>query len=76
MLFMTWARQYTPELQAAITDAYNSIGTEIGATVVSVGSAWHQLSPRMIDRYCTIVTEATLRLLAPILPLVCFWQCY
>jgi uncharacterized protein DUF4886 len=39
-LYMTWARQQAPESQRAITDAYQSVGKEIGATVVPVGVAW------------------------------------
>jgi hypothetical protein len=37
---MTWARQNAPESQQAITDAYLSVGRELGATVVPVGVAW------------------------------------
>src|SRR5205807_1169758 len=40
VLYMTWARQHTPEAQQAITDAYNSIGDELGAILVPVGLAW------------------------------------
>jgi hypothetical protein len=40
VLYMTWARQHTPEAQQAITDAYNTIGDELGAIVVPVGTAW------------------------------------
>jgi len=39
-LYMTWARQHAPETQRAITEAYESIGREIGASVVPVGLAW------------------------------------
>src|SRR5262249_40658711 len=42
-LYMTWARQNAPESQQAITDAYASIGRELGATVVPVGLAWQRL---------------------------------
>src|SRR5205814_7819687 len=41
-LYLTWARQHAPQTQQAITDAYNSIGREIGATVVPVGVAWQK----------------------------------
>ena len=34
VLYMTWARRNAPEAQAAITDAYNTIGHELGAIVV------------------------------------------
>jgi hypothetical protein len=40
VLYMTWARLHSPESQQAITDAYESIGREIGATVVPVGVVW------------------------------------
>ncbi len=42
VLYMTWARRHAPESQQAITDAYNSIGREVGATVVPVGAAWQR----------------------------------
>ena len=41
-LCMTWARQHAPESQAAITDAYVSIGREIGARVIPAGVAWER----------------------------------
>ena len=40
VLYMTWARLASPESQQAITEAYVSIGKELGATVVPVGRAW------------------------------------
>jgi hypothetical protein len=40
ILYMTWARKHAPESQQAITDAYTSIGRELGATIVPVGVAW------------------------------------
>ena len=42
VLYMTWARQHAPETQQAITDAYTSIGRELGAAVVPVGLAWER----------------------------------
>jgi hypothetical protein len=39
-LYLTWARQNAPETQAAITEAYLSIGEELGATVIPVGIVW------------------------------------
>lgn len=39
-LYLTWARQNAPETQAAINEAYLSIGAELGATVIPVGIAW------------------------------------
>jgi Domain of unknown function (DUF4886) len=42
VLYMTWARQHSPDTQQAITDAYMTIGEELGATVVPVGSAWQK----------------------------------
>ena len=44
VLFMTWARQHTPEAQQVIADAYNSIGRELGAIVVPVGLSLAELS--------------------------------
>lgn len=41
-LYMTWARKHAPESQRALTEAYNAIGSEIGATVVPVGVAWER----------------------------------
>jgi hypothetical protein len=40
VLYMTWARQHLPEHQQAISDAYNTLGKELGAVVVPVGSVW------------------------------------
>ena len=40
VLYMTWARQHTPETQREITSAYTSLGDELGAIVVPVGLAW------------------------------------
>lgn len=41
-LYLTWARQNVPETQTALTAAYTSIGTELGALVVPVGLAWQR----------------------------------
>src|SRR5437763_3593579 len=41
-LYLTWARQYAPESQAAITNAYRTIGEELGATVIPAGVAWQR----------------------------------
>ena len=43
VLFMTWAREQVPENQKLLTDSYNDIGEELGATVVPAGSAWRKL---------------------------------
>jgi hypothetical protein len=40
VLYMTWARKHSPDQQQVITDAYESIGREIGAVVVPVGRIW------------------------------------
>jgi hypothetical protein len=55
VLYMTWAREHAPESQQAITEAYNSIGKEIGAIVVPVGLAWQKFiakhdRPALYDR--------------------------
>jgi len=39
-LYLTWARQAQPQNQALITGAYESIGNELGATVVPAGIVW------------------------------------
>jgi hypothetical protein len=43
VLYLTWARSHAPESQKAITDAYTSIGKELGAIVVPVGEAWKRV---------------------------------
>jgi len=55
ILCMTWARQLAPESQQAITDAYTSIGRDLGATVVPVGVVWQHFlrkrdQPVLYDR--------------------------
>jgi len=45
-LYLTWARAHAPESQRAITQAYESISREIGATLVPVGVAWERLLAR------------------------------
>ena len=55
VLYMTWARQHALDSQKAITDSYNSIGKEVGAVVVPVGSAWERFleehdQPQLYDR--------------------------
>jgi len=54
-LYLTWARGHAPQSQRAITDAYESIGAETGATVVPVGVAWEKYlkkhdTPALHDR--------------------------
>jgi hypothetical protein len=41
-LYLTWARKHAPQSQRAITEAYESIGRETGATVVPAGVAWER----------------------------------
>jgi hypothetical protein len=43
VLYMTWARKKESENQKLLTDSYNEIGAELGATVVPVGIAWQLL---------------------------------
>ncbi len=55
VLYMTWARKHTPDKQKAITEAYESIGREIEAVVVPVGSVWWRFianhdSPALHDK--------------------------
>jgi hypothetical protein len=42
VLYMTWARQHSLQAQQAITDAYTTIGREVGAIVVPVGRIWQR----------------------------------
>ena len=54
-LYLTWARQHTPDAQEAITDAYTSVGRELGAAVVPVGVVWQAFlrkhdSPILYDK--------------------------
>ena len=46
VLYMTWARRHAPESQQAITDAYTTIGTELGADVIPAGVAWQRVLQR------------------------------
>lgn len=41
-LYLTWARKQAPATQKAISEAYITIGAELGATVVPAGVAWEQ----------------------------------
>jgi hypothetical protein len=43
VLYMTWARAHAPESQQAITDAYSTIASELGAGVVPAGVAWRRV---------------------------------
>src|SRR5262245_24453236 len=36
-LYLTWAREHSPQTQKAITDAYTTIARELEATVIPVG---------------------------------------
>lgn len=40
VLYMTWARQHFPEMQAGLARVYTGVAREIGATVAPVGLAW------------------------------------
>lgn len=55
VLYLTWARKHSPESQQAITAAYESIGSEVGAIVVPVGKVWQSFrarhdKPELYDR--------------------------
>lgn len=41
-LYMTWAREWDPYMQATIRTAYEQLARETGATVVPVGLAWER----------------------------------
>jgi hypothetical protein len=40
LLYMTWARQHQPHMQAHLAEAYRAVGEAIGARVAPVGLAW------------------------------------
>jgi hypothetical protein len=40
ILYMTWAREHSPEHQKAIAEAYISIGKKLNALVVPAGTVW------------------------------------
>jgi hypothetical protein len=50
-LYLTWARRHAPETQRAITEAYTTIGAELGAVVVPAGVAWERLLARDDQSY-------------------------
>ena len=41
-LYLTWARAHAPESQTKLTNAYSSVGKEIGATIIPAGVAWEK----------------------------------
>jgi hypothetical protein len=49
VLLMTWARRRYPEEQEPLTDAYRSIGRELGVTVAPAGLAWKNVHRRWPD---------------------------
>ena len=40
MLYLTWARKYSPETQDTITQSYMNAGKELNVDVAAVGVAW------------------------------------
>lgn len=40
ILYMTWANRQRPETQAALTEAYTDLATELKAGIAPVGMAW------------------------------------
>jgi hypothetical protein len=49
-LFMTWARESSPEDQQQIAGAYMSLALELGARLVPVGIAWQRAREQMPDQ--------------------------
>ena len=41
-LYLTWARRHEFQRQTELTDAYVTIGRELGAVIVPVGEAWQR----------------------------------
>ncbi len=51
VLYLTWARQDSPQSQALLTNAYTSIAAELKAIVAPVGVAWQralQENPKLV----------------------------
>ena len=46
VLYVTWPRQWQPETQAPITQAYKELGRKLGAQVAPVGPAWQKVAQR------------------------------
>jgi hypothetical protein len=42
LLYMTWIRQSTPEIQPSLSQAYTDLGKELAARVAPVGRAWER----------------------------------
>jgi hypothetical protein len=40
LLYLTWSDQGRPQLQAPVSQAYNTLATQLGAQLVPVGIAW------------------------------------
>ncbi len=49
VLMLTWARQSSPQHQATLTNAYMSIGKELGVHVAPVGLVWKEVNERNKD---------------------------
>jgi hypothetical protein len=80
ILYMTWARLHAPESQQAITDAYERIGRDLGATVVPVGLAWQRFlskydEPALHDKDQSHPTLAGTYLAACVFLAVLFEEC-
>ena len=50
MLYSTWCRKSEPDNQQRLSDAYEEIGAELGATIVPVGQAFQRLRSH-VDLY-------------------------
>jgi hypothetical protein len=48
-LYLTWSRQQTPETQSKLTESYENVARETGATVAPVGLAWELARTRQPD---------------------------
>jgi hypothetical protein len=46
ILFVTWARENKPQMQAPLNNAYRALGRELGARVAPVGPAWQRALER------------------------------
>ena len=48
-LYLTWSRQQTPETQSKLTESYENVARETGATIAPVGLAWELARTRQPD---------------------------
>jgi hypothetical protein len=53
LLYETWAAKASPDEQPKLTDAYETLGRELGATVVPAGEAWKKALAERLELHGT-----------------------